>query len=154
MTDTAVAERQAHPVDDWATPGYTGPQPWDHDALGIPREDRDLAPGEPNTVTPVITHPYPILTHGSSHQCVHELGRKLADLGYPSSVSRGENPFGTVDASLMTAVAAFRAHHGVEPDPSGFGGNNPRGRALAAEHLDPWTVEGILRAHKHLRDQD
>lgn len=134
-------------LDQWATPGYDGPQPWEHRELGYTPDELALDDGAPNTVTPRITHPHPILTHGAAHQCVHELGRMLGDLGYPNSVSRGENPFGTVDQSLMTAVAAFRNQHGVRPDPTAFGGDNPAGRARAAEHLDPWTVQAILVAH-------
>jgi peptidoglycan hydrolase-like protein with peptidoglycan-binding domain len=104
----------------------------------------------PNTVTPVVTHPYPILTSGSAHPVVHELGRKLGDLGFPNSASRGANPFGAVDESVLSAVGAFRQAYGVQPDPSGFGGNTQAAKSLAENHLDPWTVEAILRAH----DQD
>jgi hypothetical protein len=148
-TDT----RASHPLDEWPSKGYSGPQPWDHDALNIPREDREKVGSEPNTLTPVVSHAHPILTSGSAHSSVHELGRKLGDLGFPNSVSQGRNPFGTVDESVMTAVHAFRDQYGVQPDPSGFGGNTPQGRSQAAAHIDPWTVEGIVRAHQRRQEQ-
>lgn len=129
---------------DWPAKGYDGPQPWDHDALGISRSELDklVTNGGPNNLTPKISHAFPILTSGSADQSVHELGRKLAELGYPNSVSAGENPFGTVDASVLGAVKAFRTAYGVEVDASPFNGN----QAVADNHIDPWTVEAILRA--------
>jgi alkanesulfonate monooxygenase SsuD/methylene tetrahydromethanopterin reductase-like flavin-dependent oxidoreductase (luciferase family) len=133
-------------LEGWPRKGYDGPQPWEHDELGISREDREQIGTKPNTVTPVITHNHPILTSGSAHPSVHELGRKLGDLGFPNSVSKGENAFGTVDQSVLAAIDTFRSQYGVHPDPSAFGGNTPGGRALAAAHVDPWTVEAILRA--------
>jgi hypothetical protein len=134
-------------LEGWPHKGYDGPQPWEHDKLGIPREDRDNIGTNPNTVTPTVTHHVPQLTSGSAHPVVHELGRKLGELGFDNSVSRGENPFGSVDNTILSAVNSFRQHYGVRPDPSGYGGDTPQGRALAENHLDPWTVEGILRAH-------
>lgn len=148
----------SYSLDGWPSRDYDGPQPWDHDALGISREDRENVGSDENTVTPTISHTNPILTSGSAHPVVHELGRKLGALGFPNSVSRGQNPFGTVDESVLSAVNSFRAQYNVEPDPSGFGGNTPAGRNLAAAHLDPWTVEGILRAYedrdRETRDED
>lgn len=128
----------------WPAKGYTGPQPWDHDGLGIPRSSRDelVTRGGENNLTPKITHNFPILTSGSADQCVHELGRKLAALGYPSSVSAGENPFGLVDPTVSAAVRAFRTDYGIKVDPAPFNGN----QATADNHIDPWTVEAILRA--------
>lgn len=148
MSTTDAPARQPHPLDEWPSRGYNGPQPWDHDGLGIPRADRDAVGSDRNTVTPTVSHTYPILTSGSAHACVHELGRKLGELGFSNSVSEGRNPFGTVDATVLAAVRSFRSHYGVKPDPSAFGGDTPEGNALAGVHLDPWTVEGILRAHK------
>jgi hypothetical protein len=49
-----------------------------------------------------------VLTSGSAHVDVHTLGSILADRGYATSVSRGENAFGIVDESVLTAVAALR----------------------------------------------
>lgn len=144
MTDT-----QTHPLAGWASEGYDGPQPWDHDALGVGGREKEIAPGEPNTITPTVTHNHPILTSGSTHPVVHELGRKLADLGFANSVSRGENPFGVVDQSIATAVDSFRNRYGVQEDPSGFGGANAAGRQLAAAHIGPWTIEAILHAHQN-----
>lgn len=149
---TSTEQRQPHPLDNWPSKDYEGPQPWEHDELNISREDRDNIGSSENTVTPTISHHHPILTSGSAHQSVHEIGRKLGDLGFPNSVSRGENPFGSVDESVMTSVHAFRAQYGVRPDPSGFGGNTPNGRSSAEAHLDPWTVEAILKAHEKRND--
>lgn len=155
VTDpTSPEERQAHPVDNWATEGYDGPQPWDHQALGIdPTKVQALEPGKPNTVTPTVSHNHPILTSGSAHPVVHELGRILGDLGFENSVTRGENPFGTVDGTILAAVDQFRNRYGVQEDPTGFGGNTPAGRRDAASHIGPWTIEGILRAHEHHREE-
>jgi hypothetical protein len=136
----------ANPLAGWPSRGYEGPQPWDHDALGIPRELRESVGSKPNRVTPTISHPYPILTSGSQHACVHIIGRKLGDLGFASSVSQGRNPFGAVDPTVLAAVISFRQAYNVEPDPYGFGGNTRKGRENAENHLDPWTVEAILRA--------
>jgi hypothetical protein len=147
-TTDQQTERQPHALDNWATKGYDGPQPWQHDELGISREDRENIGSDRNTVTPTVSHTHPILTSGSAHPVVHDLGRKLGDLGFPNSVSKGQNPFGTVDESVLAAVGAFRENYGVKPDPSGFGGNTPQGRSHAEAHLDPWTVEAILTAHK------
>lgn len=60
---------------------------------------------------PVTTRP--ILSTGSGHDAVHELGQLLAKAGCPNSVSRGENPHGVVDDTILTAAAAFRAAHDV-----------------------------------------
>ncbi len=148
-----MSQVQEHPLASWATEGYDGPQPWDHRALGILAQRDELlnerSPGASNDVSPTISHQHPILASGSAHPVVHELGRKLSELGHPNSVSRGENPFGAVDESIMTAVAAFCSQYGVQEDPSGFGGNTPAGRLLAAAHIGPWTIEGILTAHEH-----
>lgn len=133
-------------LEGWPRRGYDGPQPWDHDALNISREDREKVGKNRNTVTPTISHSAPILGPGSAHPVVHELGNKLAELGFPNSVSDGENPFGTVDQSILSAVRSFRQHYGVQPDPGAFGGNHAAGRELADAHLDPWTVEAIYRA--------
>jgi hypothetical protein len=129
----------------WPARGYSGPQPWDLDALGVSPTARDQLlrdPGSPNTLTPTITHQYPILTSGSADPVVHELGRKLGKLGFSNSASEGRNPFGLVDQTVMSAVKSFRHAYGIVVDASGFAGS----QALADEHIDPWTVEAILRA--------
>jgi hypothetical protein len=144
-----TADRASHPLDGWPSKGYQGPQPWDHDALGIPREVRDQIGSRRNTVTPVISHNMPILTSGSAHPCVHELGRKLGDLGFTNSVYEGENPFGNVDQSVLSAVNSFRTQYGVTVDHRMYsGGGNQTPEMMAATHIDPWTAEGILRAHR------
>ena len=155
MSPTTPQERQPHPVDNWASDGYDGPQPWDHQALGInPADIQALEPGQENNVTPTVSHSHPILTSGSAHPVVHELGRKLGALGFPNSASRGENPFGSVDGTLLAAVDQFRSRYGVEEDPSGFdGGVTPAGRRNAAAHIGPWTTEGILRAHERQQNE-
>lgn len=136
----------AYSLEGWPSKDYSGPQPWEHDKLGISREERDNVGSDPNTVTPTVSHSHPILTSGSAHPCVHEIGRKLGELGFANSVSKGENPFGTVDQTVLTAVQSFRDQYGIRPDPSEHGGNTASGRTLAENHLDGWTVEGILRA--------
>jgi hypothetical protein len=133
---------------DWPSSDLDMPQPWDLQAQGLDHEASKLDPGARNTVAPVVVeHCYPTLTSGSADPAVHELGRMLADLGHPNSVSRGENPFGAVDQTILAAVYAFRAEHNVEEDPSGFGGHTPAGRTLAAAHIGPWTWEAVRRAH-------
>lgn len=122
--------------------GADVPQPWDHDAFG---GDEPVVPIE-------ISHPYPILTSGSGDPSVQTLGRMLGDLGFANSVSRGENPFGSVDATVMAAVESFRSSYGVEEDPTGFGGMTSGGRRVAGAHIGPWTWEAVTRAHAHLSD--
>ncbi|MFL5910763.1 MAG: hypothetical protein ACJ768_09385 [Gaiellaceae bacterium] len=131
------------------------PQPWDLPALGLRNEMRDFEeqakPGSRNTVSPiVIHHGRPLLTYGSSDPGVQELGRILGELGFDNSVSDGHNPFGSVDNTVMAAVYAFRDAYNVQEDPSGFGGNTPDGRQLAAAHIGPWTWEAILRVGAQL----
>lgn len=127
--------------------GSDKPQPWDLNALGLSQAAAELEPGAPNTVAPVvIEHSYPILVSGSSDPSVQELGRRLAKLGYANSVSRGENPFGVVDETIMAAVHGFRQTYNVQEDPSGFGGDIPYGRQRAESHIGPWTWEAIVRA--------
>lgn len=143
---TTNGETRRDWLEGWPREGYDGPQPWEHDELGISREERDKVKSGRNTVTPTVSHSLPILTSGSAHECVHDLGRKLAELGFENSVSAGENPFGTVDRSVLDAVRSFRRRYGVRPDPSGFGSDE----RLAEAHIDPWTAEAILRAHAEL----
>jgi hypothetical protein len=143
-TEDLVQELRDNWPQEGGMPGV--PQPWDLDGLGLAQAARELEPGAPNTVSPiVIEHRVPPLTFGSADQSVHELGRTLGQLGFANSVSKGENPFGAVDASVMAAVDGFRRKYGVVPDPSGFGGDNAAGRELAANHIDAWTVEAIYR---------
>lgn len=56
----------------------------------------------------IVTIARAVLTSGTAHEDVHTLGRILADRGFANSVSRGENAFGIVDETILTAVAAVR----------------------------------------------
>jgi hypothetical protein len=145
-SDDLVQEIRDNWPQEGGMPGV--PQPWDLKGLGLDKAAADLDPGADNTVSPiVIAHKVPNLTFGSADQSVHELGRMLGAIGFPNSVSRGENPFGAVDPTVMAALVGFRNKYGVVPDPSGFGGDHPAGRDLAASHIDPWTVEAIYRVY-------
>jgi hypothetical protein len=79
-------------------------------------------------------HDKPILTSGSGGPAVFQLCNALNELGYETSVSRGENPYGIVDGSVATAVQQFRADRGVEEDAAAFGGED-----LAKSHIGPAT---------------
>ena len=136
---------------DWPQRGGMDlPQPWDLQRQGLSQEAHELTQsrqGEENDVAPVVvSHNRPTLTSGSADPFVHDLGRRLDKLGFPNSVTRGENPYGVVDQSILQAVAGFRQAYGVEEDPSPFGGSTPAGLSLAAAHIGPWTTEAILRA--------
>jgi hypothetical protein len=109
----------------WASKGYRGKQPWEEDDHGAELHHSRK----------------PILTSGSGGEPVNELASLLHELGYQTSISRGENSFSILDDSIMGAVQRFRSEHGVEEDPSGF-----RDRAEAASHVGPWTWEALLRA--------
>jgi peptidoglycan hydrolase-like protein with peptidoglycan-binding domain len=82
-----------------------------------------------------------MLTSGSSNPAVDTLGRQLAELGYPNSVSRGENPYNIVDASVLDAVNAFRRDHGglVEP-------NTPGPPEQASNWIGPVTWQAVRDA--------
>lgn len=144
-------ERSAE-YDGWPWKGGNAnlPQPWDLRAQNLHRDSQDLADqaaGASDTVSPVVVlHSRPILTSGSTDDVVYDIGNRLAELGFENSVSRGTNPFGMVDESIMAAVYAFRQAYGVEEDPSPFGGATPAGIAAAANHIGPWTHEAIVRA--------
>ncbi len=103
---------------------YKGKQPW---------ED-----GGPKVA---ITHQLPTLSSGSDGPAVLELGSKLAKLGYETSLSRGENPFGVLDASVLTAVKDFRRDYGISEDPSGYPVPTDAGN-----HVGPYTWEALLGA--------
>jgi peptidoglycan hydrolase-like protein with peptidoglycan-binding domain len=129
---------------DWPQRGDTRPQPWDLDALGVPRADRELAPGAPDTVSPIVVrHRCRTLTSGEAGPLVAELAARLHELGYPTSISRGENPYTVFDHSVMAAVERFRADYGVEEDPTPYSG--ARAADQAAAHVGPYTWEGIIR---------
>lgn len=131
---------------DWPQRGDQRTQPWDLDGLQVPKYARELAPGAPNTISPVvIRHSCPILASGSGGVFVTELAARLAKLGYETSVSRGENPFNVLDDSIMSAIAAFRRDYGVEEDPSPWGGLHDDARSRAAQHVGPYTWEALIR---------
>jgi hypothetical protein len=144
----AAAKPPAVSFTDWPTKGYTGTQPWDLEKLGI---EHKLGPGERNNVSPVLPREgLAMLSSGSQGQMVRDLAVRLADLGYPSSITRGvDNPFNVVDDSLLQAVEAFRRDYGVSEDPSAFvrdAANN------VLSHIGPWSQEAILRASDRERE--
>lgn len=110
----------------------------------------DRQPWRENSIR--IAHSRPTLSSGSADPAVVELAGQLHDLGYESSISQGENPFHLVDGSVLAAVRQFRRDYGVQEDPTGFGGDNDHGRAVADNHIGPWTWEAIARAHARLED--
>lgn len=147
MESTAAAPSLRQQYADWPQKEDPRPQPWDLDAVGIPKADRELAPGAPDTVSPVlIRHSYPVLASGSGGAAVHELAARLAVLGYQTDISQGENPFGVVNDSIMNAVERFRDDHHVQEDPTPYGGDTPKTRTRAALTIGPFTWEAILRA--------
>jgi peptidoglycan hydrolase-like protein with peptidoglycan-binding domain len=137
--------RQAYA--DWPQKADQRPQPWDLDKVGISPADRVLAQGAPDTISPVvIRHSFPILTSGSASPAVGELAQRLQVLGYATDLSRGENPFGIVTQDIMSAVSQFREDHGVQEDPTPYGGNTEQSRARAANTIGPFTWEALIRA--------
>lgn len=139
---------------DWPQKGDERPQPWDLDALKVPKAERELEPGKPNTVSPVvIRHSYPILASGSQGSAVSELATRLHLLGYETDLARGENPFSVLTHDVLSAVDKFREDHGVEEDPTPYGGNTAQSRARAAHTVGPFTWEAILRASERARQE-
>lgn len=133
---------------DWPTRGYDGPQPYDLKALGLEQAARDLLddgePGAANTVAPIVVRPgLPMLVEGSQGDAVRVLADCLRTLGYPTTISRGENPYNILDGSVTEAVASFRRDYGVQEDASAFS-RDPRNNAIS--HVGPWTQEALLRA--------
>jgi hypothetical protein len=149
-SSSGQAARQPTPrerLKSWPSRGYDGPQPWDLKGLGIAAAAADLEPGEPNTVAPVVVgHGHPVLTSGAAGEAVAELGRRLKALGYPTSISAGENPFNVYDDTVAQAVQLFRGEFNVHEDPAGFGGNHPDGERAAERHVGPYTWEAVIRA--------
>jgi peptidoglycan hydrolase-like protein with peptidoglycan-binding domain len=131
---------------DWPVKGDERPQPWDLDACKIPKADRELEDGAPDTISPVaIRHSYPILSTGSTGSPVTDLATRLKVLGYPTDISRGENPFGILTDSVMQAVEQFREDYNVQEDPTPYG-SGPKARERAASVVGPYTWEGLIRA--------
>jgi peptidoglycan hydrolase-like protein with peptidoglycan-binding domain len=155
-TETASAKktpRQAYK--DWPKKGDERAQPWNLDAVGIAKSDRELEPGARDTISPVvIRHSCPILVSGSADPIVADLGRRLDVLGYGNSVSEGANPFGIVDESIFNAVERFREDYGVEEDPTPYGGTTTAATLRAAQVIGPYTWEAVIRASDRVEDDD
>jgi peptidoglycan hydrolase-like protein with peptidoglycan-binding domain len=154
-TATATQESPRQRYADWPHKGDDRAQPWDLDAVGVDKADRELEPGARDTVSPVVLrHSYPTLVSGSADPAVAELGRRLAALGYANSVSEGANPFGVVDDSVLSAVDRFRDDYGVQEDPTPYGGTSTAAQIRAALHIGPYTWEAIIRASDRIEDED
>jgi peptidoglycan hydrolase-like protein with peptidoglycan-binding domain len=82
----------------------------------------------------------PILSVGSSDPVVPGLFAKLAELGYDTPTSRGENPHAVVGAEELQAARQFRRDHDVTDDADAFE------HGEADQHIGPWTIEAILAA--------
>lgn len=137
---------------DWPQKGDQREQPWDLDALGVPNSDRELEPGTPNTVSPVvIRHSYPLLASGSAGAPVAELAARLHLLGYATDIAEGKNPFSILTTNVMSAVERFREEHNVREDPTAYGGDTEAGRRQANEVVGPYTWEALLRASERAR---
>jgi hypothetical protein len=150
----AAQESPRQRYSDWPQRGDERPQPWDLDAVGIAKTDRELEPGAPDTVSPiVIRHQCPVLVSGAANPIVADLGRRLAELGYQTSVSEGANPFGVVDESVFSAVERFREDYGVQEDPTPYGGTTTAATLRAAQVIGPYTWEAIIRASDRDDDQ-
>lgn len=114
---------------DWPKRGDTREQPWRVDDPGItPRAG------------------LPLLVSGGADAVAAPLFSALAELGYETPISRGQNPFHVIGPEELAAVRQFRRDYGVLEDPNGFGGDNLAGQAVADSHIGPWTGEAILRA--------
>jgi peptidoglycan hydrolase-like protein with peptidoglycan-binding domain len=122
------------------TPSYTD-WPKRSDKRDQPWADRDN--DDPEVVPRAGL---PLLAPGGADPAAHALFTALAELGYETSVSRGENPFGVIGPEEMAAVRQFRRDYNVQEDPTLFGGDNDYSRQLADGHIGPWTGEAILRA--------
>jgi hypothetical protein len=117
---------------DWPRKGDKRPQPWETDDSGV---------------TP--RHGLPLLVSGGAvgdNPAGRELFAALHELGYPTPISEGRNPYGVIGAEELAAVAQFRRDYGVRENPEPFGGDNSFGQAIADSHLGPYTGEAILRA--------
>jgi peptidoglycan hydrolase-like protein with peptidoglycan-binding domain len=74
---------------------------------------------------------------------VLDLAQRLAALGYPSTISKGVNPYNVLDESVIGAVRSFRRDYGVRDDPSGYSRDPDH---MADNWIGPWTSEAIRRA--------
>jgi hypothetical protein len=124
--------------------GTKAAQPFDLKGHGLPQPGvtRDLLPGgQPDELSPVvIAHHKPILAAGTAGSAVEELGGLLAKVGYPNSISRGQNHAFSFDDTIASAIESFKRDFHVTEDPSQF-------RPGEAEHIvGPWLWEALLRA--------
>lgn len=106
--------------DDWPAKGYTGPQPWEVES------------------PPQISHNFGFLMSGSAGDDVLKLAALLAYAGYPTSISRGENPQAIYGGSERDAVAAFHREYGIQEDPGVIAATVPG-------VVGPWTWEALHR---------
>ena len=113
---------------EWPHPGYNGPQPWDQ-AVNNP---------------PALTQNHLMLSAGMAGDEVVELAGLLAQLGYGTSISSGQNPHAIYDSGVADAVRTFCADYGAQED--------PQVRAARTEDtVGPWLWEALTRAvHKKL----
>lgn len=118
-----AAEKPA-PKKTWPSKGYAGDQPWQTE--------------DPHAMAP-ITHSKGLITSGSGGPDVIDLAELLAKLGYESSISRGESPYGGYGESEQAAVEAFCRDYGVEEDPA----------VISATHagaVGPWIWQALYNA--------
>ena len=106
--------------DSWPERGYTGSQPWQVQ--------------EP----PALSHDRGLLIVGSAGDDVYEVAAALARLGYPTSISRGENPQNLFTEAEREAVNSFRRDYGIEEDPA-------LTKASTPDVVGPWTWEALFR---------
>lgn len=128
------------------------PQPWDLKSHGLPQPGvtRDYLPGgqadELSLV--VIAHDKPLLTSGMAGEPVHELAMLLANIGYPSSISKGQNPTYAFDESVQAAVNLFKREYHVAEDPSQFPVQHD-----PELYVGPWLWEALIRANRLAEEQ-
>jgi peptidoglycan hydrolase-like protein with peptidoglycan-binding domain len=117
---SAPAEPKVLPAN-WPCPGYTGPQPWEAEN------------------PPELTQSRRMVGSGSAGEEVAALAELLGYLGFPTSLSAGQNPSAMFDDSVRQAVAAFCAEYGVEEDPQVKAARTP-------DVVGPWLWEALTRA--------
>jgi hypothetical protein len=137
---------------DWPQRGdkfASAPQPYELQQLGLPQPgvNRDHLPGgEPDNISPVVvSHALPQVTPGSAGSPVSLLAQLLAKIGYPTSISRGQNHTFSFDESVNQAVQSFKRDWHVVEDSTAF-----RTAEEAAQTVGPWIWEALLRATKTL----
>jgi peptidoglycan hydrolase-like protein with peptidoglycan-binding domain len=91
----------------------------------------------------------PHLASGSAGPAVVQLADALHRLGYETSISRGENPYGVLDQSVMAAVRQFRSDEDAQEDASAFAGD----QAQADAHIGPHTWAALRDALEKKKDE-